>query len=753
MATKTIKFKITNNLQINDEITYQIWKVGSTRIQYTNGLFTPKLKMATVGSPVYNIQLGATKEQTMLNIFNALTAYNYTYTGLTYSYNGTDEITISITNADGFEHIINVIEVPNNIIVSTATPCTHAYIYNLYVPFSSATPFIQKKDGATYSTGAYPSTFDAEVNRGSSYNFTIPSTTFNSTFDIPRGLTSSDVSHTLDNNNALITITPFTYFNYTNYYFNLNNGPWQTTREIYGLSENTTNNIDIIDKWGCKLDYPIVTSSLDFGFIAYPQPFVPVYNPIYYKFALANFQDNGFRYLISLTNEITGEQIANFNIIPDIDGTGYIDVSKYLSNFTTVDFETYSFGGFINNCDNSYIKYKISLGYEVNEEWTYLSYTASSVNSINYTQLVQNDQVTPNTFAVGDQISITTLNGLTAPINGLHTVLAATPYTVTIDVLFPGTSSTPIGGSVKYSDNRKTKYNDIYVLENNYVFNGVLDWNVYKDYDYKSYYAEENDTGLELYLLTSLIPYNFINQYPVYYVTPEQDFFFNLAYDGIGGDMDFFITDSFSNTQQYIISATAGGVGVIRQFKINIGEILNEGYWDENTEWIEFYTSYKSETKSFTYRLYIDRRCKIEDYEILFMDRLGSLLSFSFPLRAKEKGQIQRDMFNKYIDPFAGASRTPELTNTTLDLKDAGKTIYNVDLTKEIELNTNWMTDEMSVLFEELLTSPYTWIKKLGNYYPCIVKENSFEIERQKNKNLIRKTITVEYSNKNAINI
>ena len=753
MATKTIKFKIINNLQINDEITYQIWKVGSTRIQYTNGIFTPKLKMATVNSPINNIQLGATKEQTMLNIFNGLTTYGYTYTGLTYSYNGTDEITISITNADGFEHIINVIEVPNNIIVSTATPCTHAYIYNLYVPFSSANPFIVKKNGATYSTGAYPSTFDAEVNRGSSYNFTIPSTTFNSTVDIPRGLTSSDVSHTLDNNNALITIIPFTYFNYTNYYFNLNNGPWQTTREIYGLLSNTTNNIDIIDKWGCNLDYPIVTGSLDFGFIAYPQPFVPVYNPIYYKFALANFQDNGFRYLISLTNEITGEQIANFNIIPDIDGTGYIDVSKYLSNFTTVDFETYSFGGFINNCDNSYIKYKISLGYEVNEEWTYLSYTASSVNSINYTQLVQNDQVTPNTFAVGDQISITTLNGLTAPINGLHTVLATTPYTVTIDVLFPGTSSTPIGGSVKYSDNRKTKYNDIYVLENNYGFNGVLDWNVYKDYDYKSYYAEENDTGLELYLLTSLIPYNFITQYPVYYVTPEQDFFFNLAYDGIGGDMDFFITDSFSNTQQYIIAATAGGVGVIRQFKINIGEILNEGYWDENTEWIEFYTSYKSETKSFTYRLYIDRRCKIEDYEILFMDRLGSLLSFSFPLRAKEKGQIQRDMFNKYIDPFAGASRTPELTNTTLDLKDAGKTIYNVDLTKEIELNTNWMTDEMSVLFEELLTSPYTWIKKLGNYYPCIVKENSFEIERQKNKNLIRKTITVEYSNKNAINI
>ena len=110
-------------------------------------------------------------------------------------------------------------------------------------------------------------------------------------------------------------------------------------------------------------------------------------------------------------------------------------------------------------------------------------------------------------------------------------------------------------------------------------------------------------------------------------------------------------------------------------------------------------------------------------------------------------------MYNKYIDIFSGTSLTPELTNTTLQLRDAGKTIYNVDLTTELELNTNWMNDEMSVLFEELITSPYTYIKVDGIYYPCIVKETAFEVERQKNKNLIRKTVTVEYGNKNIINI
>ena len=100
----------------------------------------------------------------MSNLYSAMVSYNYSYTGLSYSYNGTDEITISITNADGFEHIINVINVPNNIIVSTATACSTVYLYNLSVPYSFVSNLIVKKDGATYSTGSYPNQFDAAVN-------------------------------------------------------------------------------------------------------------------------------------------------------------------------------------------------------------------------------------------------------------------------------------------------------------------------------------------------------------------------------------------------------------------------------------------------------------------------------------------------------------------------------------------------------------------------------------------------------------
>ena len=54
---------------------------------------------------------------------------------------------------------------------------------------------------------------------------------------------------------------------------------------------------------------------------------------------------------------------------------------------------------------------------------------------------------------------------------------------------------------------------------------------------------------------------------------------------------------------------------------------------------------------------------------------------------------------------------------------------------------------------EELLSSPYTYLKVDGDYYSVSVQESSFETQRQKNKNLIRKTVTVTFDINEPVNI
>jgi hypothetical protein len=144
--------------------------------------------------------------------------------------------------------------------------------------------------------------------------------------------------------------------------------------------------------------------------------------------------------------------------------------------------------------------------------------------------------------------------------------------------------------------------------------------------------------------------------------------------------------------------------------------------------------------------MYIDKRCKIEDYEIVFMDRLGSMVSYAFQLRAAERGTIVRTDYKQQLGGIVG-------DKWTYNTFDRGTTNINTQVDKTLTLNTDWMNDDMSVYFEELLTSPKTFLKVDGIYVACNVVDAAFEVTRQKNKNLIRKTITVKYSNQNAINI
>jgi len=149
---------------------------------------------------------------------------------------------------------------------------------------------------------------------------------------------------------------------------------------------------------------------------------------------------------------------------------------------------------------------------------------------------------------------------------------------------------------------------------------------------------------------------------------------------------------------------------------------------------------------SVTYRFYIDNRCKINDYEILFMDRMGSLGSFSFQLRDKLTGTVKKEVYNQDIQGSVVSSEW------TYDSYERGQRAVYSSIEEIYELNTNWMTEEMASYFTELVSSPNTWIKIDGTYYGCVVTDTGYEKERGKNRNLIRKTLRVKLSVQDRVN-
>ena len=168
-----------------------------------------------------------------------------------------------------------------------------------------------------------------------------------------------------------------------------------------------------------------------------------------------------------MVNELDNQDIVNFTIIPDIDGTGYVDLSKHLSNLTTYDFSQRKAS---NDCPNSYVKYGVNLGYELNESWSYTNFATQTISGITYVKLIQADNVTVPNFSIGDEVSISTGNGIAQNINGLHNVVDVNPtgYSITIDVVATVTGGT-IGGTVSFADNRKTRYTNVATSTDNFV--------------------------------------------------------------------------------------------------------------------------------------------------------------------------------------------------------------------------------------------------------------------------------------------
>jgi hypothetical protein len=420
--------------------------------------------------------------------------------------------------------------------------------------------------------------------------------------------------------------------------------------------------------------------------------------------------------------------IATYKPFPeDITGYGEQDLSKLLSNYVSYDLPN----GTTYNAANSSYKYDVKVG----EEYiTGVNYTASLTDNGGNVKIT-----ITHSFIVGDQVRIVQAdNGVANPqLEGLFVVTAITGTTdFTVSALWSEVTDATINGSVYYADNRKTQTLNVINATNCYAFNGAFEW-----IDWLSYNEANYDCNSATDLLLTDMPQT------GFYATPEQDLTVNVPNNSVATGFMYFESSTGAVFKKAITNAniiTACTVGIN-----NVGSLTTVSGSGSlsDAEWYDFYyANAAGAQKSRKYRVNVDRRCKIEDYEILFLDRKGSLMSFAFQLRSYDKGNIQKQSYNRDVAGYVSGNRWNYYAT------DFGRAVSNVKLDKTIELNTNYMTGEMATYFEQLLTSPLCYLKVGSSYQAVEVMESSFENEKTVNKHLIRKTITVKAANQNIIN-
>lgn len=462
--------------------------------------------------------------------------------------------------------------------------------------------------------------------------------------------------------------------------------------------------------------------------IATPQDFTPAYNPCKFIYNSTNKNNEGFRYIFDVYESGTSNKIAEYRVLPTF-GTGYgeVDLSKLLSSKVSLDF----LPGNMTESDTPNTRYNYDV--KIGEEYivTY-SYTASLQNNSG------NVKITPtaaHTFNVGDQVVVDA--GTNTLITGLWTVLSVTGSTdFTISALWTNVTDPTENGTVTYADKRKTVTRDIEEELNKWVFNGARPWKTFNTYDLYTYLLDDEFA----YFLTSC-PDNGMT------ITPDQDIWFNGFNAGVTGRMVF--TNSNGDVFKYDVNNTelTTQLKVAGRMELDVISGSLPLVQNDTTYYDVYFIDDEVPTNSRTYRFNIDQRCVINNFWLTFLDRMGSWGSFAFQLRYTENGTATKQAFNKDVQGSVAENQW------TYNNTEAGLTTYSSTVEKTYTLNTNWMSEEMAVYFQELISSPSVYFFNGQEYLACQVMDNSFEVEKKRNKNLFKKTVTIKLANQDKVNI
>lgn len=468
---------------------------------------------------------------------------------------------------------------------------------------------------------------------------------------------------------------------------------------------------------------------------ASPELFSPAYNPLLFIVNSTNKNKDGFRYIFDIYEVGTSNKIAEYKVLPRIiDGFGEQDMSKLMQTQVSWDLDTQSTTSIA--ASKSSYEYDVKVGEEYVAEFIYIS---SLTNASGNVQI----NVT-NTFAPGDQVIITQQDGGTAnpQLQGLHTVISATASVVVVNVAWTTINNATIDGVVKYADNRKVIFRDITEFDNNIAYNAAFRWIPWSVYDQTTYTLNQPSA---LWLT---------NQPATFYMTPGQDSWLNLRKPKTTSTVRF--ETSLGGTFSKVITA------LTEIAQVAVGPGNNGVFLTDGIEWYDFWfdnSATLSQQDSQKYRVYIDRRTMMEQYHLLFLDRMGSYSSFAFQLKSYERGDVQREVFNRKVEGYINGS-----DNWTYSSEDFGFNQINVNAVKSLELNSDFMTQDMAAYFEEVVTSPQTFIKKVSYicgdtlevtespYQPVILNTNTYEVFKQRNKNLIRQNISIRFANQDNIN-
>jgi len=478
-----------------------------------------------------------------------------------------------------------------------------------------------------------------------------------------------------------------------------------------------------------------------------PQDLSPVYNQMVIAVTGSYQGEPNHQFVATLF--VGGTQASRIKIPTNPEGYGVFDIHRHVENQITYDFNPEWWGW--NIATNSFATYSLTFTEEFRYEWDFIDNQFSS-GYVAFLGVTGGEQPL---FNIGDAISVSQDGTPTNPqYDGNTTItgitLSGSNWLITTNKPF-GASTPPEGGTIVLSNYQLTTVASTQSISRQYAWNGVYSFLDNIDYDYTDYVP--NTTAPYAEWLTNM---------PDNYEVGTHSRVWFLAYKEASNQQKdlmiqtntgtYRITSAFSadvenNANHRLTMVGVGPYELLTWTSSIIGwtsSIINAdtktySVWTRNQ-----ILQQDTEAKVFKIKDYCSRYEKIQ---LLFMDKKGSFVPFTFNKVNRHNKNYNRVDYQQHYGKYAPASN-----NWGYNTYDRGRKSIDNQITEVYTVISDWVNQSTSNYLMELMESPEVyWVKEDGVTVAINITSNATERKQTINDQVINYTLTFELSNKNMV--
>ena len=484
--------------------------------------------------------------------------------------------------------------------------------------------------------------------------------------------------------------------------------------------------------------------------IKQPSELQPVYNQM--VIAVTGSYQNQPNHNFVSTLQVNGVTASRLKVPTNPEGYGVFDIHKHVENRVEYNFDPSAVG--LNPATNSFATYSLSFAEEFRYEFEFYDNQFTTGAFIGFIGLSGGSQPL---FTTGDEIVVNQTAPFTnasyegtAIVTEIQFITASNAWLVNTNKSF-GVNTPPEGGFIYLSNFRLTTVGSTSSISKQFAWNGVYSHLDFINFDPTPFVPD------------STTPAKWMTSIKTNTELDRDERMWLMAYKNADNQQKDLMIQTNNGTYR-ITSLYSAGVSTNDSYRFIHAAV---GPWhlinatssftaigtasfpmiDSNTkEYSVFYRNQilQQDTETLTFKL--KSKCsKYEKIQLVFLDKLGSFIPFTFNLVSRKNKDIKRTDYSEITGQYAPASQAWDYKSY-----DRGKKVLNIMVNEVYSITSDWVKQSESDYLMDLFESPEVyWITEDGTTIAINITSNAIEHKKTINDQIINYTLTFELSFKN----